>query len=55
MEITYIQLWEISQDLCQSIVVVLLSELHLPHVKVTNTVDLIMLMHHCWGFSLCFG
>lgn len=53
--IAYVQLWEVSEDLRQSIVVVLLSELHLPHVKMANTVDLVMLMHHCGRFPLGFG
>lgn len=52
---SYVQLGEISEDLRQSIMVVLLGELHLPHVKMTNAVDLIMFMYHCGGFSLCFG
>lgn len=55
MEISYVQLGEISEDLRQSIMVVLLSELHLPHVKMTDTVDLIMFVDHCGCLSLCFG
>lgn len=55
MEISYVQLGEISEDLRQSIMVVLLSELHLPHVKMTDTVDLIMFVDHCRCLSLCFG
>lgn len=51
----HIQLWEIREDLRQSIVVVLLSELHLPHVEMANAVDLVVLVHHCGRFPLRFG
>lgn len=35
--------------------VVLLGELHLPHVKMSYAVYLVMLVYHCRRLPLCFG
>lgn len=51
----YIELGEIGEDLREAIVVVLLSELHLSHVKVSNAVDLVMFVYHRGRLPLSFG
>lgn len=53
--LTYVELGEVGEDLCEAVMVVLLGELHLSHVKMTDTVDLVVLVHHCGRLPLCFG
>lgn len=53
--LTYVELGEVGEDLCEAVVVVLLGELHLSHVKMPDTVDLVMLVYHCGRLPLCFG
>lgn len=52
---TYVKLREVGQYLCEAVVVVLLGELHLPHIKMTDTVDLVMFVYHGGCLPLCFG
>lgn len=52
---TYIKLWEVSENLREAVVVVLLRELHLTHVKMSDAVDLVMFVDDRWGLPLCFG
>lgn len=53
--LTYVELGEVGEDLCEAVVVVLLGELHLPHVKMSDAVDLVMLVYHCGRLPLRFG
>lgn len=53
--LTYIELREVGEDLREAVVVVLLGKLHLSHVKVSDTVDLVMFVYHCGRLPLCFG
>lgn len=52
---TYVKLWEVGEDLGQAVVVVLLCELHFPHVKMSDAVDLVMFVDDCGRLPLCFG
>ena len=52
---THLQLGEVGEDLCETIMVVLLCELDLAHVEMTDAVDLIVLVDHGGGLALCFG
>lgn len=52
---TYVELGEVGEDLCEAVMVVLLGELHLSHVEMSDTVDLVMLVYHCGRLPLCFG
>ena len=52
---TYVKLREVGQYLCEAVVVVLLGELHLSHIKMTDTVDLVMFVYHGGCLPLCFG
>lgn len=52
---TYIKLWEVGENLREAVVVVLLRELHLAHVKMSDAVNLIMLVDDCRRLPLCFG
>lgn len=49
---TYIKLWEIIENLCEFVMVILLGELDFPHVELSNSSDLIMPMDHSWCFTL---
>lgn len=53
--LTYVELGEVGQDLREAVVVVLLGELDLSHVKMADTVDLVMLVYHCGRLPLSFG
>lgn len=53
--LTYVELREVCEDLREAVVVVLLSELHLSHVKMSDAVDLVMLVYHCGRLPLRFG
>lgn len=53
--LTHVELGEVSEDLREPVMVVLLGELHLPHVKVSDTVDLVVLVDHCGRLPLRFG
>lgn len=52
---TYVELGEVGEDLREAVVVVLLGKLHLSHVKVSDTVDLVMLVYHRRRLPLSFG
>ena len=43
---TYLQLWEVIENLGEFVVEVLLSELDLAHVEVTDTRYLVVLVYH---------
>ncbi len=51
---TYLQLGEVRENLRQLVMIRLLRELHFAHVKLTNSPDGIVLVNHCWRFTLCF-
>lgn len=53
--VTYIKLREVGENLREAVVVVLLRELHLPHVKMSDAVDLVMFVDDCGRLPLCFG
>lgn len=53
--LTYVKFGEVGEDLREAVVVVLLGELHLSHVKVSDTVDLVMFVYHRGRLPLCFG
>lgn len=52
---TYVELGEVGEDLCEPVMVVLLGVLHLSHVKMSDAVDLVMLVNHCGRLPLSFG
>lgn len=54
-EVTYIKLWEVGENLREAVVVVLLRELHLAHVKMSDAVNLVMFVDNCGRLPLCFG
>lgn len=53
--VTYIKLWEVCENLREAVVVVLLCELHLPHIKMSDAVDLVMFVDDGGRLPLCFG
>lgn len=55
MSSTYVELGEVGEDLREAVVAALLGELHLPHVEVSDTVNLVMFVHHRGRLPLGFG
>lgn len=53
--LTYVKLGEVGEDLREAVVVILLGELHLSHVEVSDTVNLVMFVYHRGRLPLCFG
>lgn len=53
--VTYVKFWEVSEDLREAVMVVLLRELYFPHVKMPDAVDLVVSVDHCGRLPLCFG
>lgn len=52
---SYVELGEVGEDLREAVMVVLLGELHLSHVKVSDTVNLVMFVYHRGRLPLGFG
>lgn len=50
---TYIKLWEFIQDILELFFKVVLSELDLAHIELSNTTDLVVLVDHCRRLALC--
>lgn len=55
VEATYVELWEVGENLREAVVVVLLRELHLAHVKMSDAVNLVMFVDDCGRLPLRFG
>jgi len=53
--VTYGEHGEVGEDLREAVVAGLLGELHLPHVKVADAVDGVVLVHHRGRLPLGFG
>lgn len=51
---THIQFGEVGEDLREAVVVVLLRELHLSHVKMSDAVDLVVFVDDCGSLPLSF-
>lgn len=43
---THVQFWEISQDLAESVMVVLLGEFHFAHIEMPDAVNLVMPVYY---------
>lgn len=54
MIIAYIKFGEIREDLCQFFIKCVLGEFDFAHVKIPDTTDLIVLVHHGRGLPLRF-
>ena len=53
--LTYVELGKVGEDLREAVMVVLLGKLHLSHIKVPDTVDLVVFVYHCGRLPLRFG
>ena len=50
-----VQFWKFGEDLCQSIMEILLSKFYFPEVKVADSCYFVLFVDYCGGFTLCFG
>lgn len=47
-----IQLGEIRENLGEPVMIILLSKFDFSHVKMSNAMNLVMLVNNCWSLSL---
>lgn len=52
---THVKFGEVGEDLREAVVVVLLRELHLSHVEVSDAMNLVMFVYHRGRLPLCLG